>query len=157
MKCRYIGKPSTLGASPLQCRPPYPYYKMNFLVTASLIVGSIMTQCSCNIVGDCSNHIFKQINNSNSSYKIIKFDRECGATTGNSIQLSVIKYYDSLPNEGGNIFISNSKVGGYIEHDTSVQFSWINHAAILIRYDKDLDIYKKDSIVNNIKVIYQLK
>lgn len=69
----------------------------------------------------------------------------------------MIKYNDSLPNESGNIFISNSKVGMYIENDTSVQATWLNEVTILVRHDKDLEVFKKNSLVGKTHVIYQVK
>jgi hypothetical protein len=122
-----------------------------------LLLLFILTNCNLNIAGDCNNHVFQQITNNSKTFRIVKFDRGCGATTGNSIQLSVVNYNDSLPNETGNLFISNSKVGGYIERDTSVQASWLDDTTIMIRHDKDLEIFKKDSMVERTRIVYEVK
>jgi hypothetical protein len=122
-----------------------------------LLLLATFTSCNFNITGECNNHVYQQIDNGNKTLKIVKFDRGCGATTGNSIQLSVVSYNDSLPNEAGNIFVSNSKVGMYIERDTSVQASWLNDRTILIRHDKDLEVFKKDSLVGKTRVVYEVK
>ena len=122
-----------------------------------LLLLFILTKCNLNITGDCNNHISQQIANNSKTFKIVKFDRGCGATTANSIQLSVVIHNDSLPNEAGNIFISNSKVGGYIERDTSVLASWLNDTTVLIKYDKDLEIFKKDSLVGRTRITYEVK
>jgi hypothetical protein len=115
--------------------------------------------CKCNfsITGECNNKVYKEVYSPNKINKIVKFDRECGATVANSIQLSVISYKDTLPNESGNLFITNSKVGGYIETDTSVSVFWLNDTTVKIKYDKDLDIFKKDTAVNKIKIFYEVK
>ncbi|MBK9980973.1 MAG: hypothetical protein IPP15_00880 [Saprospiraceae bacterium] len=112
---------------------------------------------SCNIAGDCSNRIYKEVFNSNHEFKVVKFDRGCGATTGNSIQLSILKAVDSLPNEGGNLFICNSKVGGYIERDTSVQITWLTNNEILVKYDRDQTVFKKESLIKNFQITYLVK
>ncbi len=130
---------------------------MRFLFLYLMLITIGFSQCVTNIGGECSNTIYKQIDNEKKIFKIIKFDRNCGATTSNSIQLSVLNFNDSLPNDGGNIFISDSKVGGYIERDTSVEVIWIDNNLILIKYDRDLRIFKNDTLVNNIKIMYQLK
>ena len=111
----------------------------------------------CNIAGDCSNHLSSQISNAKGNFKIVKFDRGCGATTDNNIQLSVIKFSDSLPNESGNIFISESKVGANLDLDTSVQAHWVNDTTIIVTHDRDLGIFKKNTQVKKLTVIYQLK
>jgi hypothetical protein len=122
-----------------------------------LLLLFILTNCNLNIAGDCNNHVYQEINNNSKTFRIVKFDRGCGATTGNSIQLSVVSYNDSLPNETGNLFISNSKVGGYIERDTSVQASWLDDTTIMVRHDKDLEIFKKDSMVERTRIVYEVK
>jgi len=116
-----------------------------------------LTNCNMNITGNCNNHVSQQIANSGKTFRVVKFDRRCGSTTANSIQLSVVNYIDSLPNEAGNIFISNSKVGGYIEQDTSVIASWLNDTTVLIRYDEDLQLFKKDSLFGQTHIIYEIK
>ena len=117
----------------------------------------ILTNCNLNITGDCTNHVVQQIANNSKALRIVKFDRGCGSTDGNPIQLSVVNYNESLPNEAGNIFIANSKVGGYIERDTSVLAFWVNDTTVLIRHDKDLEIFKKDSLVGKTHFIYEVK
>lgn len=117
----------------------------------------ILTNCNLNITGDCNNHVVQQIANNSKTLRIVQFDRGCGATAGSSIQLSVVNYNESLPNEAGNIFISNSKVGGYIELDTNVLASWVNDTTVLIKHDKDLEIFKKDSLVGKTRIIYEVK
>ncbi len=129
--------------------------KLQRLVYLSFVFA--LTQCNFNVTGDCKNHIYQQIENQSKTYKIIKFDRGCGATTGNSIQLSLVSFKDSLPNQGGNLFISNSKVGGYVERDTSANASWLTDRTILIKHDKDLDIFKKATSVGTIKIVYEIK
>jgi hypothetical protein len=129
-------------------------HKLGFVILAIL---TLLLDFSCDITGDCNNYNYKQINNEDNTFKILKFDRGCGATTANSIQLSLINFSDSLFNEPGNLFISNSKVGGYMENDTSVQPYWKDRTTIVIKYDKDLDVFKKDTLVYNIKVVYQAK
>jgi hypothetical protein len=71
--------------------------------------------------------------------------------------LSIVNHDDSLPNEAGNIFISNSKVGRYIERDTSVLASWLNDTTVFIRHDKNMEIFKKDSLVGKTRIIYEVK
>ena len=129
-----------------------PVRKNFFLIIIIILLGY-----NCNIAGDCKNHILLTIYNNSKTLKIVKFDRGCGATTSNNIQLSLLKFSDSLSNEAGNIFISDSPVGGYTDKDKSIQASWFNDNTIKITYPKELQVFKKDSIVNNFKVIYEAK
>jgi hypothetical protein len=76
----------------------------------------------------------------------------CGATVGNSIQISVISYADSLSENSGNVFIASS--AGWDESDTTVIPVWLDDNSILIRYDSARTIFKKDSIINQIRISY---
>lgn len=44
-------------------------------------------------------------------YKVVVFQRDCGATTGDSTQASIIKTSQKLKNEGGNIFSADDDHG----------------------------------------------
>ena len=51
----------------------------------------------------CSNSIFSEAASPSGAYKVVIFDRGCGATTGFSTQVSVLKATnDALPNQPGN-------------------------------------------------------
>jgi len=125
----------------------YLYMAKFKIVFTILMLTHILS--SCNMTGGCSNTIEKRINSFDSKSKILIFKRDCGATTGNSIQISVLQLKDSLPNDVGNIFISNARGG--------VEASWVNEKIIQIKYDRNLQIYKKDLLVSGFQVIYQIK
>ena len=43
------------------------------------------------ISGMCGNEILKEVPDSNNKYKAVIFSRDCGATTGSSIQISIMQ------------------------------------------------------------------
>ena len=53
----------------------------------------------------CGNYPHKEYFSPNKKYKAVVFQRDCGATTGFSTQISIIKASESLINESGNIYI----------------------------------------------------
>ena len=55
---------------------------------------------SCNL-DTCGNDIYQRLDSKWVNRKVIKFSRSCGATTGSSIQISILPYDEALPNEGG--------------------------------------------------------
>ena len=122
-----------------------------------IIYFSFMGNFRCtNLTGDGENEIYQRILNIDKTQTIIKFDRDCGATVGNSVHVSVMYASDSVNNESGNIFIAGMK-GSWDESDTTVVISWIDNNSILIKYDKNLTVFKKDSMINDTNVIYQVK
>jgi len=75
---------------------------------ALLIIGIIILAikgCSLLLPEMCANDIFSEVVSPNQSLKAVTFQRDCGATTGYSTQISIIKNSASLPNDGGNVLI----------------------------------------------------
>ncbi|MES2455773.1 MAG: hypothetical protein V4594_09545 [Bacteroidota bacterium] len=122
-------------------------YKAILLATLMCLVG-----CTSDL---CSNQVIKEKINSSKNYKLIYFDRDCGATTGNSNQLSVIPIDEELDDNHGNIFISESNSGSNSEIDREIVFEWLNDSSISVKYAKDLKIFKKENKVGPINIVYE--
>ena len=87
----------------------------------------------------------------------MKFFNWCGYTASNNINLSVLKNSDSVENRERIIFTSESKLGSKLDHDTTVKVSWLNDSTVLIQYDRDLQIFKKELILEEIRIKYETK
>ena len=59
----------------------------------------------------CGNEIAVELISPDKNYKAVIFQRDCGATTGFSTQVSVLGVNEELENKSGNIFI---KVGTFL-------------------------------------------
>ena len=102
---------------------------------------------------DCGNEICQRFDSRSGRYKILKFSRDCGATTGFSTQISILPIAKNLSNEeSGNVFVCNAYI-----NDTSVKVQWNNDSSVMIIYKKDLKILKNDSAINGIKIKYQIE
>ncbi len=53
----------------------------------------------------CGNEIMNETLSPDGHFKALVFQRDCGATTGFTTQISLLPSNVSLPNEAGNIFI----------------------------------------------------
>ena len=58
----------------------------------------------------CDNEIVETMASPNGELAVVVFTRNCGATTGYSTQVSILKAGTELPNEAGNVFIAQSEV-----------------------------------------------
>jgi hypothetical protein len=70
----------------------------------------------------CGNTIVATELSPDRKLKAVLFERNCGATTGFSSQVSVLPSDRDLPNEGGNVFAANEARGG--EQTTWGARSW---------------------------------
>ena len=97
---------------------------------------------SCNL---CTNIVIDELNLPYTSYKVIIFERDCGATTATSLQLSIVSRTEKLQNYNkGNICITD---GNKLTCDI------LPNDIILIRYTGRLFL-AKDSY-ENIRIIYE--
>lgn len=92
--------------------------------------------------------------------KAILFERNCGATTGFSTQISIKKFKKKLKNtEKGNIFIADDDHGKAppgITGGSPVKIIWINNDSIQIEYHPKTRIFKNIAKYKSIKIGYIL-
>lgn len=86
----------------------------------------------------CGNEIFQESSSPNNSYKAVVFQRDCGATTGFSTQVSILGTNDELPNEAGNIFIMD----GHPDW-TDVQVSWEENDLLTVSYKNRDEVFSR--------------
>src|SRR5688572_11020252 len=61
--------------------------------------------------GMCRNEVLAELPAPDNRNRAVVFQRDCGATTGFSTQVSVLRGSRRLPNEGGNVFVADSDHG----------------------------------------------
>lgn len=120
-----------------------------------LLISSALILIACN--GECTYKIFEKIPNTKEDYRIVKFFNWCGFTASNNINFSVLKDSDSVGNRQKIVFIAASRVGANLNRDTTVKASWLNDSTVLFQHDKDLQIFKKELLLDEIKIEYMLK
>ena len=85
----------------------------------------------------CGNTVLKSLGSPDRKLKAVVFQRDCGATTGFSIQISVLNAGDPLPNEEGNVFIADSGHGAAPEGPgggPAVDILWERPRKLLIEH-----------------------
>lgn len=63
------------------------------------------------LAGSCGNEPISEIQSPDKSLKVVIFQRNCGATTGFSTQVSILPANRQLPNESGNIMVVDTDHG----------------------------------------------
>ena len=111
---------------------------------------------SCNILGDSKNELIKEDSNCHSVYKAVLFLKYAGATSDNSIQLSIIKKQQKLNDKmGGNIFTADSDHGRTVIDNSSASFEWLSCDTLRVTYDSRLRIFNQQSIYKDFVIIYK--
>lgn len=111
-----------------------------FLLVAAAAAGLYWISSSFDDL--CGNKVVATEISPDRALKAVLFERNCGATTGFSSQVSVLAALDDLPNEGGNAFAANARVG-----DTQtawggpfVALQWRDPQTLALTYDAGADI-----------------
>ncbi|HEX8235416.1 MAG TPA: hypothetical protein VF600_05625 [Abditibacteriaceae bacterium] len=113
----------------------------------------------CNLPDPCSNSIISQVASPDGQQKAVVFDRDCGATTGFSTQVSILPVGDALPNDGGNLFVIDDNHGAVPSAPTSsgpsVYVKWLSSTNLLIAYDKRGRTYGMDKQFGSVTISYK--
>lgn len=107
----------------------------NWAVTLALLC--VCSACT-NIAGDCRNEVLKELASPSGKMKAVIFQRDCGATTGFSTQVSVLSKDEKLPDEGGNVFVADTNHGEAPSGQGGgpvVEASWVSENELLIKHD----------------------
>jgi len=96
----------------------------------------------------CGNTIIQTSTSPNQKYKLVLYQRDCGATTGFSSQISLLDIDEKLDleDDSGNIYIAD----GYPDN---FKIIWISNNSVIIKRPQE-KTYKMKSKVNNISFKY---
>ena len=87
-------------------------------------------------------------------FKAVIFQRDCGATTSYSTQVSILETNKKLENKSGNIMSLNSS-----PNQTNIKVTWINERELSIKKQYKFNAYKQKYTWgwpwNEIEVVYQ--
>lgn len=93
-----------------------------------------------------SNKIISENMSLNGEFKAIIFEREAGATTHKSYQLSILKNSEKLKNETGNVFISYS----------SFDVEWKDNETLVVKiHDEEKEIFKLIKQIKGVEIRYE--
>jgi hypothetical protein len=78
----------------------------------------------------CGSELFQEAYSPNGKYKVIVFQRDCGATTGFSTHISIIKSSTPLRNQHGNVFQADGYPGWF-----SKKITWEDDQHVIIEHN----------------------
>lgn len=89
---------------------------------------------------------------------VVVFERDCGATTSYSTQVSVLSKGEQLASGAGNVFICDSDHGkapvGATRRGPSVNARWISDEELEIQHHARVRVFKAVSEFANVRVRY---
>ena len=106
-------------------------------ISVAIIAGVALTAC-LDLGGSCVNEQLDAVASPDGTHRAVVFQRDCGATTGFSTQISVLAAGAALPDSSGNVFSADTDHGRAPAGPGGgprVSVRWITNDTLEIRYD----------------------
>jgi hypothetical protein len=127
-----------------------------FILGCLLVLSAQSTGC-INITGECVNEILRVHYSPAKQLKAVVFQRDCGATTGFSTQVSIMSANRDLPNEGGNVFVADTDHGKSPSGPGGgppVEVEWKEESSLNIIYDNRARVFLRKDSQNGVTITY---
>ena len=88
-------------------------------------------------------------------WKVVVFERGCGATVGANVQMSILPASSSLSNGAGNVFTIDSNHGA-----SALQYiyvDWTSNRSVLITYPAKARVLRQEKRIGTVDVSYLSK
>lgn len=93
------------------------------------------------LLDGCSNQLYQQFVSENGLYKAVVFQRDCGATTGFSTQVSILAADDELCDDcAGDILAADRHPG-----ENKLKMQWRGDHELLVSLPEGLNVYRSET------------
>ena len=138
---------------------------VNYILFSLALLGIFIcgiALAACNLDGSdlCRNYELQTIYSPDGDRKAVVFQRDCGATTGFSTQVSILRSSEKLPNKGGNTFIADTDHGQAPSGQgggPEVEVRWVSYQEVEVVYDKLARVFRREEIVDGVTIKYGQK
>ena len=120
-------------------------------------LGGMFALAGCFDSDDCENEIVSITRAPDAARDAAIFQRDCGATTGFSTQVSVVSAGVKVLGPGST-FIADTDHGTAQSADWGgpwAEVEWKSPAKLMIRYDRRAQIFTAETSIDGIEVIYE--
>lgn len=121
---------------------------------------TILALLACTGCSDaCPNTVASSSLSPNGALAAVLFQRDCGATTGFSTQISILGPDDKPTTGEGNTFIADddhgaARVGSW--EGSCAETKWLAPDHLLVRYAAKSRLFKRRDSVSGVKITYQM-
>ncbi len=118
---------------------------MRFLIALCAFLSCLL------LTGCCENEHPVEHPSPDSQGKYVQFSRNCGATTSENLQISLLQANQPLPDEEANTFIADNNHG---VTQFVAQGEWVSARELRITYSSKSRVFKKESRVGPVVITY---
>jgi hypothetical protein len=113
-----------------------------------LLVGILTLSCGC---GLCRNEEQFRVASPDATLEAVIFQRDCGATTGFSTQISIINKGSRLTDDGGNLFVADTdhgKAPAASWGGPEVEVVWESTRTVRVLTHRDARVFHQESVIS---------
>jgi hypothetical protein len=93
------------------------------------------------LLDGCSNQLYQQFLSENGLYKAVVFQRDCGATTGFSTQVSIIAVEDELCDDcAGDVLAADRH-----PEENKLKLQWCGDHELLVSLPEGVKVYRSET------------
>jgi hypothetical protein len=111
-----------------------------------IVVAAAMSLMGCSAIDLCENTFIRQAGSPDGKLKAVVFSRGCGATTSESMEVSILEANASPPNGAGNIFGADV---------SNVYVKWLSSSQLQVTAPATSKVYTKEQKYGSITIIYK--
>ena len=122
--------------------------------TLGAVVSVSATGC-LDLAAGCRNEQITDLASPGGRHHAVVFQRDCGATTGFSTQVSVLSAGAALPDSGGNVFSADGDQGrapAASGGGPRVSAAWLASDTLEVRYDARARVFTKEATVAGVGI-----
>ncbi|WP_077145017.1 hypothetical protein [Sphingopyxis sp. KK2] len=105
----------------------------------------------------CGNEIITRSDATGGAHSAVMFNRNCGATTGFTTQISIVPSGEQ-PSGAGNAFVADDDHGAATTGDWGgpwAEMTWLAPDHLRIRYVPKSRLFKQEENVSDVKISYE--
>ena len=110
---------------------------------------------ACALIDPCDNGSLKEFKSQSGKWKVVVFERSCGATTDFSTQVSVLPTDSSLPRKPGNALIIDSNHGAVAVDRNGlidVRVTFTSDASLTLEYSAQARVFLQATNIDGVLI-----
>lgn len=131
---------------------------LGVLAIAGVCLGVVAFAVASFFSDMCGNKVLEEVPSPGARYKAVAFERDCGATTGFSTQVSILSADEGDPEDAGNAFQANTDRGAAPSGPgggPKVSLEWVADETLVITYDSRARVGKPESYLEGVNIEYR--
>jgi hypothetical protein len=118
-------------------------------ITLLLLISFCRTLCSGFSTGLCENYIYQQAISPNGEYRVVVFQRDCGATTGFSTNLALLGTNEALGQHSGNMLRASGHPDWF-----DIEVEWQDDTHVTITHNGKWKPSKQKDVLRGVHISY---